>query len=109
METEDQGEKPAPAAEAWHLDKKVPIGLLIGLLIQVLWFSWWASSLNSSLQAVIEKSQYHDVQISALNTGREQNSSRITALETRGQTTDAKLDRIEDKLDRLIEKQPTSK
>lgn len=38
--------------ESWHLDKKVPISLLIGLLIQTLVFVWWASGYTASNDAM---------------------------------------------------------
>lgn len=34
----------------WHLDKKVPLGLIATILLQTATFAWWASSQSSSLQ-----------------------------------------------------------
>jgi Tfp pilus assembly protein PilO len=33
----------------WHLDKRVPVALIFGLLIQMIGFGWWASQLESRL------------------------------------------------------------
>jgi Tfp pilus assembly protein PilO len=33
----------------WHLDKRVPVALIFGLLIQMLGFGWWASQLEGRL------------------------------------------------------------
>jgi Tfp pilus assembly protein PilO len=40
------------AKESWHLDKKVPISLLIGMLVQVMGFVWWASAYTASNDAM---------------------------------------------------------
>lgn len=38
-------------SENWHLDKKVPISLLIGLFIQTIVFVWWASAYTATNDA----------------------------------------------------------
>jgi hypothetical protein len=30
----------------WHLDKKVPLALIIALMLQTASFAWWASDIN---------------------------------------------------------------
>lgn len=37
---------------AWHLDKKVPIVLMFTIFIQSATAVWWASSIESRMQAV---------------------------------------------------------
>ena len=36
-----------PAAGAWHVDRRVPIALIVTILIQTGAAIWWASSVNS--------------------------------------------------------------
>lgn len=38
--------------EQWHLDRKVPIAVIVTILIQSGVFVWWASDANSRLGAV---------------------------------------------------------
>lgn len=37
---------------AWHLDRRVPIALLVGLLIQTFGAAWWLSKLESRVDSV---------------------------------------------------------
>lgn len=38
--------------EQWHLDKKVPITLLAGMVLQAMCFVWWASAYTASNDAM---------------------------------------------------------
>lgn len=38
-----------PAAESWHLDKRVPVALIIALVLQAGGFGWWAASLDTRM------------------------------------------------------------
>lgn len=65
-----------PATSSWHLDKRVPIALILTILVQSGTAIWWA----------------------ATTTGR------VAAIENVvSQSITTRLNRIEDKLDRLIE------
>lgn len=37
------------SAEAWHLDKRVPIALIVTLVLQTAGMVWWAAQLSSSV------------------------------------------------------------
>lgn len=36
--------------EPWHLDRRVPVVLILGMVVQAAGFVWWASSVNSQVQ-----------------------------------------------------------
>lgn len=78
--------------EPWHLDKKVPIALIATILIQTGAALWWASKLDSRL-GVVER---HATEIS-------DHPARIVRLEAFRDDLGRRLDRIEAKLDRLVE------
>lgn len=40
--------------ESWHLDKKVPVALIITLLIQAAFGIWWASRLSFQVSDIAE-------------------------------------------------------
>ncbi len=69
------------SAGGWHLDKRVPIALIITLLIQAGGAVWWAATTSGRISAIEQL-------VSSSITGR--------------------LNRIEDKLDRLIEKRTSA-
>jgi hypothetical protein len=87
----------------WHLDRKFSVGLALTVLAQTVGIIWWAATLSSTVSELRVVDARHDALMGALSAGREANASRITALETKGTSIEAKLVRIEDKLDRLLE------
>lgn len=40
-------------SENWHLDKKVPITLIIAMVAQLVAFGWYAGQLNLRIEAVV--------------------------------------------------------
>lgn len=87
----------------WHLDRKFSIGLVLTILAQTVGIAWWASALSTTVAELRIVDQKHEASISALTSGREANASRITTLEATVSGIGTHLDRIENKLDRLIE------
>lgn len=78
----------------WHLDKKVPISIILTLLLQFgigLWFV-------GKLEARVESLEAHKAEQSARD-GR-QDAAVVAATAT----MNSRLDRIDSKLDRLIER-----
>lgn len=78
--------------EPWHLDKKVPIALIVTILFQTGAALWWASKLDSRL-GVVER---HATEVA-------DHPARIVRLEAFRDDLGHRLDRIEAKLDRLVE------
>lgn len=73
----------------WHLDKRVPIALIVTLVFQAAAGLWWASGVNNRV--------LHLEQISGKNTGY---NGRIIRVEERLKSVLSTVDRIEKKLDR---------
>lgn len=40
---------------SWHLDRKVPIALILAILVQTVGIGWWGASTNARLNALEEK------------------------------------------------------
>ena len=82
----------------WHLDKKVPLGFLLALIVQTITLVWvgvaWKSDVDHRLQS-LEKT----------DASRSDNGTRITVLEQNLGFIKETLARIERKLDR--EEKPT--
>jgi Tfp pilus assembly protein PilO len=79
--------------ENWHLDKKVPIALIVALILQFGAWAWWTSKLDSRLTN-IEEAQQH----------QKTHSERLVRLESSKEEVSRRLDKIEGKLDILIDK-----
>lgn len=96
-------ENARPPAQRWHIDKGVPIVLLVGLAGQFLWFSYLVGQTSSQIgdherrlsiveaQRVGERLQVLEVQMTGLN---------VTA-----QRIDAKIDKV---IDRQLNRPPGS-
>lgn len=79
----------------WHLDRKVTLSLILALLANAGATVWWASKLDTRVTAV-EQYQARSVDV----------PERITRVETQVLSIERYLQRIEDKLDRVIETKP---
>jgi hypothetical protein len=85
---------PGQQKEPWHLDKKVPISLIATLLVQFAGGLWFMSKLESRVLALESAT--------AVQHERDERQDRATSS---GQDKlDRRLDNIDAKLDRLIER-----
>lgn len=76
----------------WHLDRKVTVGLIIALIMHAATSIWWASDLTSRVKQM-EQDQREAADM----------PERITRVETQVEGNREYLQRIEGKLDRVIE------
>lgn len=78
----------------WHLDKRVPLALIITIALQSVAAIWWAATTTTRLDN-LEK----------LMTTLATQDQRVVRLEQQAITTTESLRRIETKLDRVIERE----
>lgn len=80
--------------EAWHLDKKVPLGIIFAIILQTLTLvvigTIWKTQTDSRLEA-LEKTDF----------GRESHENRITILEQKFSYIQDSLQRIERNLESM--------
>lgn len=81
------------SGEHWHLDKRVPLALILTIFIQTATVVWWASGVNARVAQLEDKAMR-----------AESAATDIAALKVQIQALDARTARIEDKVDRLIER-----
>lgn len=94
------GTRKAPDAEAWHLDRRVPIALIVTLAVQTAGMVWWAASLSSRVD---EQSR----RVVALESSRDASAALMAGLRSdtavlraESEAMRRQLDRIERMLDR---------
>jgi len=75
--------------EAWHLDKKVPISLILGLALNAFSLIWFASKLDSRVTTI----ELHDVATQA----------ELSKLKDNADGAKDRLIRLEDKLENILE------
>ena len=73
---------------AWHLDRKVPIALILALTVNIVVGIWWASKLDSRV-ASIEK----------WTEGRSDIDARLAVIEEQQRAIQKVVERIETRLD----------
>lgn len=73
-----------PASRSWHLDKRVPVALLISLAVQTGAIIWWAAGITARLEQV-ERQQAASAP----------HSERLTRVETRLEAVQSGIERIE--------------
>ena len=95
MTTEDQARTPRER-EHWTIDKKVPLAFIFALVVQLLGFLWWASGASTRLTAA--ESTLVELKSQKLD-------ARVTSLEDQFRAVGLQLNRIEGKIDRVIERE----
>jgi hypothetical protein len=82
------------ARDKWHLDKRVPIGIIFAMLGQMAGALWFASKLDSRILA-----------LEAATLAQHDRDERQDRTNSEGMSmVHRQLERIDEKLDRLIEK-----
>lgn len=83
---------------AWHLDRKVTLGLILAILLNAGSSVWWAASLNAQVLNQRKELDAHTSQLSQLGVSQAGVGERLAKIEA-GITYQTKvLDRMEDKL-----------
>ena len=86
----------APTKESWHLDKKVPLSLIFAMLIQAAMVIWAVADIKKDVE--ILKSR--------VATQQDRDDRQDKTLGEVVSRLQIQLERMDAKLDRLIEKRP---
>ena len=78
--------------ESWHLDKKVPVGIIIALLVQSLGFIYVGTAWKTAVE-------YRIASLEKQNEERKSQEGRIIAMEQKLQYITEGIRRIESKMD----------
>jgi len=70
-----------PVKEQWHLDKRVPVALIIGLIAQAATFVWWAGQTASQLDYDRRDIGRNTVRIERLESANADTRERMIAIE----------------------------
>ena len=86
----------ATSNDSWHLDKKVPLSLIFAMLIQAAMVIWAVADIKKDVE--ILKSR--------VTTQQDRDDRQDKTLEEVVSRLQTQLERMDGKLDRLIEKRP---
>ena len=85
----------------WHLDKRIPVAIITAIALQTFGAVWWAASLSARVDVLESRWTQFEGALARLRI-QENNSTRLN---TRLESLYTRLDRIEQKLDKLLEHQ----
>ncbi len=91
----------AKALNGWHLDKRVPLALIVTLIVQGVIAVWWLSDLSFRVREVEAAEAEHAAHVEQLVRDQDARYERIVRLEEQLGAARQQLDRIEKKLDSL--------
>jgi hypothetical protein len=98
--------------EPWHLDKRIPIALIVTILLQTAAAVWWAADVSGTIRNLDAADKRHEVLMEQLRTDAVGREARLRLVEQGGQRMEAQLDniiagvdRLNDRLERLLEGQ----
>lgn len=77
----------------WHLDKRVPIALIVTIFLQSMAAVWWAASMQARMDG-----------LESMMLAQASTESRLVRVEQMTTMQARSLERIENKLDRVIER-----
>ena len=79
----------------WTLDKRIPVGLLVGLIIQTGVFLFWIGGLSAQV-----------AQNTAELKAKQADASRIAVTETKIDNLNTSINRLTNTIDRLLQRSP---
>lgn len=86
--------------EAWHLDKKVPIALIVVLVAQFLGGLWFMARLDARVEEQAARLSKTEAQISSIDREARDFGTRIARIEEKSSAMLAILQRLERFIDR---------
>lgn len=67
--------------DGWHLDKRVPITLILALVVQLVTFTWWMSSLASDIEYNTDSVARHEIQIQLIHEANSRQARTLSRIE----------------------------
>ena len=80
--------------EGWHLDKKVPLGLIVAILAQTAAVIWWGSSIDARMSTLEGTRSEQAVDIRALQTQAQRQEVAAATIATQLQALGDRVDEI---------------
>jgi TolA-binding protein len=74
----------------WHLDKRVPLALIVAIALQTAGAIWWAASINGEVQSTRQRVDRLDVQVEAIRNASQAQAVQLGRIEesVRGMRSD---------------------
>lgn len=89
---------PGKDKEGWHLDKRVPLAIILGLFLQGVGAVWWAAQFEARFEASVRRIERLETQRLADDAQTNLLTQRLARIEALTETQTRLLERIESKL-----------
>ena len=87
----------------WHLDRRVPVALIVTIIMQTIGIVWWAASISARVQVLerrLDEARSNQNRIVRLEANQSAVYQRLDRIEAASRRIEAKLDRL------LLARQP---
>ena len=81
----------------WHLDRRVPVALIVTIVMQTIGIVWWAASISARvdvLEARLRDTRHNQNRIVRLEANQNAVYQRLDRIEAASRRIEAKLDRL---------------
>jgi Tfp pilus assembly protein PilO len=80
--------------EPWHLDKRVPVALILALCVQTGTAIWWAAGLSADVAVMQARQDRQETAIEATRTTANQQAVQLGRIEENTRATQAAVERL---------------
>ena len=83
--------------QRWHLDRRVPIALIVTIVMQTIGIVWWAASISARVDVLerrLEEARHNQSRIVRLEANQNAVYQRLDRIEAASRRIEAKLDRL---------------
>lgn len=97
--------KPAVAEPLrWSIDRRVPLGLIVTMALQISGMIWWARGMQADVDANATRTGEHERRLKSMDDAREREriGERMATLENEMRNQSALLRRIDERTERLM-------
>ncbi len=67
--------------EGWHLDKRVPVAIILAVILQLVTFTWWMSALTSDVEQNSDAILRHNVELRTIRENNRQQTGTLSRIE----------------------------
>lgn len=90
--------------ERWHLDKRVPVALVITIVIQTLGFVWFGAQLALRVTVIEDRQHKAELALESLTDSRATAGERLAVVEESTRTIKELLRNMDSKLSNLVKR-----
>ncbi len=85
------------AASGWHLNRRVPVALIVTIIMQTIGIVWWAASISARVDVLerrLQEARHNQSRIIRLEANQNAVYQRLDRIEAASRRIEAKLDRL---------------